>query len=84
MVKIVPGETMASEEHRFPVRMNTPEAAYVQAFGLAPDDYVRLTNRERTVLVCIWPSGKRTVATRQTSAHTWGPPTALFPADGGS
>ena len=31
-------------------------------------------NEERTVLVTMWDSGVVTVATRESSAHVWGPP----------
>jgi hypothetical protein len=34
-------------------------------------------NAERTVLVRLWASGKVEVATRETPAHTWGPPIYL-------
>lgn len=31
-------------------------------------------NEEGTVLVELWESGTLTVATRDTTSHTWGPP----------
>lgn len=34
-------------------------------------------NKERTVLVEIWPDGTVTVATRETPEHTWGQPVYL-------
>lgn len=34
-------------------------------------------NAERTVLVRLWPIGAVEVATRESPAHTWGPPVAL-------
>jgi len=40
-------------------------------------DYRLFVNEERTVLVTLWASGVLTVATRETPAHTWGPPTYL-------
>ena len=34
-------------------------------------------NKERTVLVRLWNNGTVEVATRETPAHTWGPPVYL-------
>ena len=34
-------------------------------------------NDARTVLVRLWEGGTCEVATRETPAHTWGPPTIL-------
>jgi hypothetical protein len=34
-------------------------------------------NAERTVLVRLYSNGKVEVATRETPAHTWGPPVYL-------
>jgi hypothetical protein len=31
-------------------------------------------NEARTILVTMWANGKVEVATRETPAHTWGPP----------
>ena len=39
-----------------------------------PEDYDLYVNEERTVLVTLWATGTATVATRETPAHTWGPP----------
>lgn len=37
-------------------------------------DYRLWVNEEKTVLVTFWRGGSVTVATRETPAHTWGPP----------
>lgn len=37
-------------------------------------DYRLWVNEARTVLVRLWKSGTVEVATRETYAHTWGPP----------
>lgn len=34
-------------------------------------------NPARTILVRMWEDGKIEVATRETPAHTWGPPVLL-------
>lgn len=34
-------------------------------------------NAERTLLVRLWEDGSVEVATRPSSAHTWGPPVAM-------
>lgn len=34
-------------------------------------------NRERTVLVRLWETGRMEVCTRETKWHTWGPPVYL-------
>jgi hypothetical protein len=40
-------------------------------------EYQIWVNDERTILVTVWPNGVATVAFRDTSAHTWGPPVTL-------
>lgn len=40
-------------------------------------DYRLWVNEARTVLVTLWSSGVMTVATRETPAHTWGPPVTV-------
>lgn len=45
------------------------------------EPYTLLVNDERTVLVRIWPGGTTEVATRETPAHTWGPPVIVKPED---
>ena len=36
-----------------------------------------LTDAARCVLVTVWPDGQTTVATREHTSHTWGPPVPL-------
>jgi hypothetical protein len=46
--------------------------------GLADSSPDRLwVNDDRTVLVRLWADGTVEVATRETPAHTWGPPVYL-------
>lgn len=40
-------------------------------------NYRLWVNEARTVLVRLWDSGTVEVATRETPAHTWGPPVVL-------
>ena len=48
----------------------------------APPDDELYVNAERTVLVRIWENGTVEVATRETPAHTWGPPVVCEPERG--
>lgn len=42
--------------------------------GGTEPEYRLWVNESRTVLVRFWKSGTVEVATRETPAHTWGPP----------